>query len=79
MSVCSLTKLCPNILFDWRLFCERGQQKYIHAHFDGSRVDECEANYLKKVEKNVQNEKNDILLNLGFGRRKSVSDDRDFR
>lgn len=37
-------------LFDWRLFCERGQPRYVHKHEgDGLRVDECEARFLSKV------------------------------
>ncbi|KPM03258.1 still life, isoform SIF type 1-like protein [Sarcoptes scabiei] len=37
-------------LFDWRLFCERGQPRYVHKHDgDGLRVDECEAKFLNKI------------------------------
>ncbi|KAH9414817.1 T-lymphoma invasion and metastasis-inducing protein 1 [Dermatophagoides pteronyssinus] len=37
-------------LFDWRLFCERGQPRYVHKHEgDGLRVDECEARFLNKI------------------------------
>lgn len=37
-------------LFDWRLFCERGQPRYVHKHDgDGLRVDECEARFLRKI------------------------------
>ncbi|CAG2184332.1 unnamed protein product, partial [Oppiella nova] len=51
---CALTpdpmnaNFCP-FLFDWRLFCERGQPRYVHAHPDGLRVDDCETAFLSKV------------------------------
>lgn len=38
-----------SIMFDWRLFAERGQSSYLHHHDDGKRIDQCEISFLNKV------------------------------
>lgn len=38
-----------SIMFDWRLYAERGLPSYLHHHEDGKRVDVCEIQFLNKV------------------------------
>jgi len=49
MAIDTLTRLCPNILFDWRLYGERGSPRYFHRHSDGHRIDDCEIAFINKV------------------------------
>lgn len=49
MAIDTLTRLCPGVLFDWRLYAERGAPRYFHIHTDGRRTDDCELNFIKKV------------------------------
>lgn len=51
MAIEGLTKLCPGVLFDWRLYAERGIPSHCHHHRDGRRIDECELEFLRKVPK----------------------------
>jgi len=46
-----------SIMFDWRLYAERGLPSYLHHHEDGKRVDQCEIQFLNKMleEKNFAN------------------------
>ena len=50
MAIDTLTRLCPGVLFDWRLYAERGSPRYHHHHTDGKRTDDCELSFLKKVQ-----------------------------
>lgn len=38
-----------SIMFDVRLYAERGLPSYIHQHDDGKRIDQCEIQFLNKV------------------------------
>ena len=38
-----------SIMFDWRLYSERGLPRYMHCHEDGKRIDQCEIQFLNKV------------------------------
>lgn len=49
MAIDTLTRLCPGVLFDWRLYAERGAPRYHHQHMDGRRTDDCELSFLRKV------------------------------
>lgn len=49
MAIDTLTRLCPGVIFDWRLYAERGAPRYFHVHSDGRRTDDCELNFIKKV------------------------------
>lgn len=49
MAIDTLTRLCPGVLFDWRLYAERGSPRYHHQHTDGRRTDDCELTFIKKV------------------------------
>lgn len=49
MAIDTLTRLCPGVIFDWRLYAERGVPRYFHVHSDGRRTDDCELNFIKKV------------------------------
>ena len=60
MDINLLTHLCPKYLFDWRLYCDRGQQQFIHKHTTNQRIDDCELNFLIKVNTTtIQNDNND--------------------
>lgn len=48
-----------SIMFDWRLYAERGLPSYLHHHEDGKRVDVCEIQFLNKVIF--------LILSLAFG------------
>ncbi|RWS28354.1 hypothetical protein B4U80_04821, partial [Leptotrombidium deliense] len=49
MAIETLTRLCPGILFDWRLYAERGAPRYFHQHNDGRRIDDCEIAFIRKM------------------------------
>lgn len=49
MALDGLTRLCPLILFDWRLYAERGCPRFFHTHNDAKRTDDCELGFLKQV------------------------------
>ncbi|RWS12669.1 hypothetical protein B4U79_00153 [Dinothrombium tinctorium] len=49
MAIDTLTRLCPGILFDWRLYAERGSPRYFHHHTDGRRIDDCEIMFIRKM------------------------------
>lgn len=49
MAIDTLTRLCPGVIFDWRLYAERGSPRHFHQHTDGRRTDDCELSFLKKV------------------------------
>ena len=49
MAIDTLTRLCPGVLFDWRLYAERGAPRYFHRHTENHRVDDCEFTFLNKV------------------------------
>ncbi|GFY44951.1 uncharacterized protein TNIN_355541 [Trichonephila inaurata madagascariensis] len=49
MALDGLTRLCPLILFDWRLYAERGCPRFFHTHSDAKRTDDCELGFLKQV------------------------------
>lgn len=38
-----------SIMFDYRLYAERGLPSYFHHHDDGKRIDQCEIQFLNKV------------------------------
>ncbi|GIY09122.1 uncharacterized protein CDAR_534931 [Caerostris darwini] len=48
MALDGLTRLCPLILFDWRLYAERGCPRFFHTHSDAKRTDDCELGFLKQ-------------------------------
>lgn len=71
MALDGLTRLCPLILFDWRLYAERGCPRFFHTHNDAKRTDDCELGFLKQVNTNLSlyftfilRLKNTKLLNL---------------
>ncbi|EEC09596.1 hypothetical protein IscW_ISCW007644 [Ixodes scapularis] len=49
MALDGLTRLCPSVLFDWRLYAERGCPSFFHRHRGRMRVDDCELAFLKQV------------------------------
>lgn len=49
MALDGLTRLCPSVLFDWRLYAERGCPSFFHRHRGRLRVDDCELAFLKQV------------------------------
>ncbi|GFW20610.1 uncharacterized protein TNCV_1048331 [Trichonephila clavipes] len=49
MALDGLTRLCPLILFDWRLYAERGCPRFFHTHSDAKRTDDCELGFLKQI------------------------------
>lgn len=63
MAIDTLTRLCPGVLFDWRLYAERGSPRYFHHHPDGRRTDDCELSFIKKVVRHV-NKLTHIIITL---------------
>ncbi|KAH7937901.1 hypothetical protein HPB49_017395 [Dermacentor silvarum] len=49
MALDGLTRLCPSVLFDWRLYAERGCPSFFHRHRGRLRVDDCELAFLKQM------------------------------
>lgn len=51
MAIDTLTRLCPGVLFDWRLYAERGSSRFMHRHAEGGRIDDCELAFINKVDR----------------------------